>query len=107
MQSYESLRYRQCQRYEHDLFSFEIAVWHVQMHESRMSRDGWRNFDREFVVWSLQVVVAEIEYTNARVSIQGIDDVTTTLEADLAMGNVELSDGVRVDYEMCYNSSCP
>ena len=69
-----------------------------------MTCDRRSNFDCEFVIRSLQVVVTEVEHTDARISVQCIDDVTTSLVGDLAVRDIQLADGVRVNDEVGQNA---
>ena len=90
----ESFRCGKCQRYKHDLLTFQIAVRYIKVHDGRMTRDCRSNFDCEFIIRSLQIVVTEVEHTDTSISVQCINDVTTSLVRDLAVRHIKLTDGV-------------
>ena len=54
-----------------------------------MARDHGRHLDGEFVGGRRQVIVTEVEVTHGGVAIHGVDDVTSPLEIDSAMTDVE------------------
>ena len=61
------------------------------MHDGWVPRDHGGKFDRKLITRGLKVVVAEVKDTNLSVSIHGVNNVTTCLVTDLAMGNIEFS----------------
>ena len=74
---------------EHNLFSLQVRIGDVEVHEARVASDHRGDLDREFVRLTVQVIVTEVEIPYARVPIQGIDQVARPLVTDPTVGDVE------------------
>ena len=64
-----------------------------------MTRQDRRNLDRELEGLRLEAVVAEVEVPDARVPVQGVDDVAGALVTYLAMGDIKQSQREAAKYE--------
>ena len=90
MQTDDRLRGGQRQPDKHDLFALQVGVSYVEMRQGRVPRYHRCYFNREFEGRRLQVVVTEIEVADANVSVESINKVTCTLEADSTVSHIKV-----------------
>ena len=60
------------------------------MHETGVTRYNGRNFDAEFVVLRIQVIVTEIKVSDTGVPVESIDHITRSLKVDPAMTHIDV-----------------
>ena len=68
-----------------------------------MSRDDWSHFYRELeFVARLQIVVTKVEVSYCSICIDSINDVTSALEVDSAVRNIQVTQSQAVRDESRY-----
>ena len=58
-----------------------------------MPSDDCGDFNRKLVLLLLKIVVTEVEVSNVNVFVERIDQVASTLIADTAMRNIQVTQG--------------